>query len=438
MGEIKEQSLFKLITKMTMVTGFVSLAFGAVRKIYWQTPIENIVSYFANDQTIFPKGVTPQSFGVHIFGDYSLMYWIARSTDVTQPIFFNTPWLPSTYLFYSPFTLLPYRTGLIVMLILMTVSMSLPLVREMRMSKSDFSDIFSALVFLIFLSAPFITSIDRGNIVGLLPIFLYFYFKCIDSGDDFSAGLALLIACLIKPHAVIFGIALIPAKKIKTLITTLVTIAILEISGFAFSGGAPFSGMKQVVRMMGEIANFSPFYRGNSLSSTLAGVSILFSDKTATNFEAWMFLNRNLISIILVVLVGVLACQTSLLPSSVRLLLLVLLFPIGTPISNSYTSVTVFVFLALIVNESPDELNVHHRTYWKPSPMNSYWTVFCSIVVMLQLVPIPIAYRGYASIQQPLAVISYVLLICQCFAIFVRTYLDMGFKKIMRSRRTEV
>ena len=438
MGDKKEESLFKLITKFTMVTGFVSLAFSAIRKIYWQTPIENIVSFFANDQTIFPKGVTPQSFGVHIFGDYSLMYWIARSTDVTQPIFFNTPWLPSTYLFYSPFTLLPYRTGLIVMLILMTVSMSLPLIREMHIGKSEFLDIFSALVFLIFLSAPFITSIDRGNIVGLLPIFLYFYFKCIDSGDEFSAGLSLFIACLIKPHAVIFVIALIPAKKFKTLVTTLAAIAYCAISGFAFSGGAPFSGMKQVFRMTGEIANLSPFYRGNSLSSTLVGMSILFGDKTATDFEAWIFPNRNLISIILIVVVGVLACQTAIFPTTVRLLLLVLLFPVGTPISNSYTSVTIFVFLALIVNESPHESSVHHRTYWKPSPMNSYWTVFCAIVVMLQLVPIPIAYRGNASIQQPLAVISYVLLVSQCIAIFARTYAKMGLKKIMKSKRIEV
>jgi hypothetical protein len=438
MGAQTESSLFKLITKLTMVIGFVSLTFGAIRKIYWQTPIENIVSFYANDQIPMPQGVTPQSFGVHIFGDYTLMYWVARAIDVTQPQFFDTPWLPTTYLFFSPFTLLPFWAGLLIMMVFMTISMSLPLIRELRIRKSGFSDVFSTLVFLVFLTAPFITTIDRGNIVGILPIFLYLYFKFIDSGDDFGAGLTLFLACLIKPHAMIFGIALIHAKKYKVFINTLRVFVGSVVAGFAYSGGAPFGGLKQVVRMSEEITNFSPYYRGNSLSSVLAGLSILFEDKSTVGFETWIFQNRNIISTVLIVVVGVLVCQKRIIPTTVRLLLLILLFPVGTPISNSYTSVTIFVFLALIVNEAPQDSPLQHRTYWKSSSMSSYWTVFCAVVVTLWLVPIPISYRGNASIQQPLAVISYALLASQCAAIVVWTYAKIYLQKIVQTKRISV
>jgi len=422
----------QIVTTLSVVS-FFTLTAAIVMKFYYQIPVEQVLSFHSFDWFPYPRDVgVPISYGQHFFSDYALMHWISKSLDVTRPSFFDTPWFPITYLFFSPLTLLPYTFGLFITMVLMAVSSIGPLIVGFRKAGWSALELISGVIFVGIISAPSISAFDRGNVVALLPGLLFVYFKSVQSENELSLTLSITFACIIKPHAIIFLIALLATRQIIVLARSIATIAIVEMCGFYFGGGDVTGGIRHVLRMTKLISSLGPFHEGQSASQWVVGISTWCSRGIAVAIEGWTFENRTLISFILLLIITMLVMQTRFLPAAVRLVLLLVSFPVLIPSSPTYNSIVAIVVVALFAEMQSTKFINKCKNTWDLVPINRSWTIWVVVVIVFQLVPIPIAYRGNASLHHLFATgafLSYTIYCC-CFVVKKRISKSMDVTEI--------
>jgi hypothetical protein len=168
--------------------------------------------------------------GIHYFSDYSAQVIAAH---------LNNPWSeantypPFAVLIFKLFGNLPSQAGLILWLALSAVTMLVPLLLA-RGSGLNFSQNI-LLVLIICLSAPYVGTLDRGNIVFVLPILLALFYFMTTKGLLRSAGLILGTASAIKIYPLLICIYLLKHRLWSTAIWTISCFLLLEsLSALAF------------------------------------------------------------------------------------------------------------------------------------------------------------------------------------------------------------
>jgi hypothetical protein len=183
---------------------------------YYGYDTHSLISYFSNEPPSYVVNVLvgDRYFGVHTFGDYLLTHDYATA---------GNPWINSISISnnYPPVAMglfwllsfLPYKVGLIFLLLLSASSMLYPVFAELK--RNNLFSKYGALLVPIALSVGAITSLDRGNSVALLVTPLYLFFRALreEKWGKSSALLAFLIA--FKVYPIILVLAYIPRKKFK-------------------------------------------------------------------------------------------------------------------------------------------------------------------------------------------------------------------------------
>jgi len=409
-GHIFVRNLLILTSLLTLI----SLVIASVLKIYFNYPVENVLSYTSFDLPYpLPKGEQFFSVGHHYFGDYLWLHFNSLSKTLAESGFNATPWPPITYLLFSPLTFLPYYVGLALIILLIVLSCCYPIFDALHRAKFSAIEIIHGVLFFGLFSAPVIVAVDRGNVVGLLPILLYCYFIALDDDRDNRAITYLVLMTVIKPHAAVFLIGFAVSKKFGPLIKSILLIAAAQFAGFLLSGGSFGTGIKSVIHASQTMLNDSPAYIFQGVLNGIVGTAWIFQFRMPF-LEEWLFKHSQLIAILIVATICFLVFQVKKLPFPVRILLTCLTFSIILPYSPTYNYVVVLVALALIARQtSRDKLQTSSHP-WRHSQMSRPWIILLTPLFAALLVPTVIPYRGFISARLPLSVAGILLLILVC------------------------
>lgn len=408
---IDSSSYVRTLLLVLSISTIISLSIAATLKIYFDYPVENVISYFANDSPApLPTNVEITTVGQHYFGDYLWAHLNSRAPNLTESGFNSTPWPPATYLLLSPLSQFPYLVGLILFLLMILISCVFPFAHSLKSSTFTANERVMAVLFFAVLTAPVFISIDRGNAVGLLPAVIYQYFVALEQGNRTKTITYLVLATVIKPHAVVFIIPLLAQRRFRRVLASFVSIAFVQFLGFLFSGGDLLTGFHSILRASASLEDSSPSFIFQGVLNCVVGIPWIFGFRDA-HFEE-MALNMNFF--IVVSIITIISCSIFRAKRSAFLeysLLSCCAFGLVLPYSPPYSYVCTLVPIALLIRRSKMESGV---SFAQREECVSRFPILTVCLFLSLLVPLPIPYRGFASVRYPVSVFLIVLLAIKC------------------------
>lgn len=202
------------------------------------------------------------SLGNHFFGDYLQIYLISAQNSWNSLNIYP----PFAVAFIKFFTLFPYKISLVMYLILLSLGVLLPLFLALRESK--FAGKLQILVLFGVFSVPLISVLDRGNLIGVLPI-LFYLFLTRTKTNDFFGGVLLGIASAIKVYPLIYLAFLPKGNRARVTATTLSSALILNFTS-SFFWESPFQLVKTLLSAQRNFMDLSPF--GNSMNFSASSI----------------------------------------------------------------------------------------------------------------------------------------------------------------------
>lgn len=395
----------RLVVLLGTVLSLIMLTTAVVLKVYLGIPVESILSFPANDTPVLPAGVEPFRLGSHTFGDYALMHWLTKQPNLGFSEFFLSPWPPATYLFFSPFSFLPYPLGLFLMLSLIALSCMMPILHALSRSAWSELERLVALCGLVIFSGPFISAIDRGNVVGLLPALLYLYVTALKKGSDWSAVLLLVLAIVIKPHASLFLLIAIVFRCWKVVIRTSLLVLIVQVYGLLGSGLPLFEAVSRLIAAQVSISYDLP---AEMSVSSLSFLQWLIGDRAFIIFDysrLWVLLG--------ICVVSMLAYRLSKSHPASMLILTFCTFAHILPASPIYNSVVVFALFGLFLGNSLD-VNTRVGKQLSAMKLSQSECALGGTLLLVEVIPIPISFLGTGSIQRPIAGFAYLIFVGFC------------------------
>jgi hypothetical protein len=147
-----------------------SLAWIWIESSYRSVTVASRLSYFSSDKPWMPiDSVARPIIGNHFFGDFQLPFaWGGNLLHTFSPYLSSS--IPENYtplaaVFFVPFHLLSLRYAALVYLVLSAAVFLVPLWLLLAPLKWEYRVIFLAPVAV--LTAPFVTTVDRGNTIGI-------------------------------------------------------------------------------------------------------------------------------------------------------------------------------------------------------------------------------------------------------------------------------
>jgi Glycosyltransferase family 87 len=198
------------------------------------------------------------SFGVHNFSDYLQIWNLAKANSWDS----NNIYPPFAVFIIKLFTWTPYKPTIILFLIIMASGTLLPII-----CGSKNRNVSARLILVLILGAfsvPFISTLDRGNLIGMLPAIFYLYFFLREERKVLGA-IFLGIASAIKVYPLIFLFFLPKLDRLKTVAISFGTFLVLNLST-SLIWGNPIDVAKKILHAQ---KNFS--------SLNIAGDSMNFS-----------------------------------------------------------------------------------------------------------------------------------------------------------------
>ena len=221
------------------------LYLSLIRHFYFsELWLENL-SYLANDVPGYVKIREEHAFGIHYFGDYLLPHFWTEAPN---------PWLDHEIVTYPPiaieifrfFGTLPYKTGLVAYEALLVVSLIAPIAVATRKIGTALS--ITATMLFGFLAGPTIISLDRGNIVGLLPILYFIFGLSVLRGYWKTAAVAVVAATSLKYFPFVLSLILLSERKFRMWSATFATSLVLVFGILYFYPGGFLESVNGLVR----------------------------------------------------------------------------------------------------------------------------------------------------------------------------------------------
>jgi hypothetical protein len=154
---------------IAMTLGVLALILAWVQTFYFLEPYNLKVGWLVRD------GYFGDNFliGAHSFSDFSAVIdWTQNKNPWDTP--FNA-YPPFPILIFKFWAILPDKIQLLTWLIAILVSIYIVLLNSTKSFEIE-SRMLKFVVFGVF-SVPVLSALDRGNIIGFMPLLLYFYFK---------------------------------------------------------------------------------------------------------------------------------------------------------------------------------------------------------------------------------------------------------------------
>lgn len=265
-------SIFAIVAIPTYVFTFM-------RHFYYGTKWIDYVSYTSMDGPTFPGEskfplLTPEhAFGFHYFGDYLFPHMWA---------FYQNPWLENSLVMYPPlalyifkfFALFPYKVGIGIYLTSLAFALMAPIWHATKTYSLHLR--VAATFVLAAMAGPFIITLDRGNLIGYLPLLYYLFGISILKRKWFLATIFASIAIALKYFPLVLLLAFVVTRKFRYLFLCCVQ-SIFLVFGLAFTfPGSKFDTAIAVVRQALPFAGGDPERFICYNNSFLAGLEHIF------------------------------------------------------------------------------------------------------------------------------------------------------------------
>ena len=363
--------------------------FAAARHFYYEQPFLDNLSFKPND---VPGYVEIDSevhpVGIHYFGDYLLPHYWARP---------GNPWLDNPIVTYPPlalevfrpFRIFPYKVGLILYQLTITVCMVFPIFHSLR--KLGTSYLVFGVGILGLLSGPVINALDRGNVFGLLPVMYYFAGIYVIRRSWLKASIFIAIAASIKYVPIALSLLFLAQRKyVWFLFTCLLTGGGLVVMSALYPGPLK-STLTGIYNGAVPFLSSSPsefLCYNTSYVASLAQISNLLGLGELTNF---VLLHSSMLAISVSGIVTILIVVSKL-PTWIKVVLAMSLTTLLPTKIFSYSFVWVIAAVGIILFSSSYNLkNMQrdHLNYWEQRDFK-FQKVALGLLVPI-LVPWPIA-----------------------------------------------
>jgi hypothetical protein len=352
---------FAVIFQTILITIFV-LHFMALT---WYFGIE----YNPRISWISVDGNWPEEFriGNHFFGDYYQLWQMASEKEWNS----SNIYPPFATALFKTFSILPYKLGLFLHLVLMGACVLVPLLSAT--SRRKYSERLTLVLIFGVFSVPFISIIDRGNNMGLIIPLIYFAILYSNSGKSKSAIL-LGFASAIKIYPILLAFLLPTSNRIKLIVTTFTTALSLNFFA-AFFWGNPFEIAKKILNAQ---SNFSSLpVNGDPMIFSSAAFTLNISNYVfgvGSTISELILENQRLISLLIFV-ITVIGVKLATKPGNE---VLVTFFALSTlqlvPITSyTYTRWWSLLVIALLLHErfnNRKEIRVNEMIIWTACLLN--------------------------------------------------------------------
>ena len=305
---------------------------------YQQSIFSSKKGWQPNDAEI---GAFPSHIGVHYFSDYSAMVAAAQRTN---PWALSNNYPPFAMLIFKIFGVFPSQLGLIAWLVFSALAMLLPLWAVRRSSLSNSQRIL--LILAVCLSAPYIATLDRGNVIAILPLLITIFYLSYQKNKFCVAGVFLGIAISIKIYPIIILVYLYKRRSWKVISWSIIYFLLLTFVSTLF-----FNNSSQ---------NFFLSFHGILLHNNIAKESqpMIFSAVgiihnfliaifgESSQIAVWCLNNATVLSLFLFVCIGIISPRRYSLFAFLPYLYSFQLIPLQ---SYTYTRIWVFIAIPLLI-----------------------------------------------------------------------------------------
>lgn len=393
-----------LLASVSLI-GALALLYGGFKHSYFYGPLLDAISY-VSDERVFNEIVAGWAqrdpsgtlVGIHAFGDFVLpVYW----ASLTDPWLEGINYPPLALAVFEIFALLPHYLGLTIFLVLMALAMAAPMWWASRHWDTATRVLF--MVILVVLTGPFLATLDRGNIQGLMPVLLFAMAVLSLRGRWLAVGMVIGFMAALKLYPLVLLMILIGERKWRALVVSLATFAgltlvFLMLTSQDFVTSLPKVFLNNVSFGGSEFTNFmsynTSFAGGVAHWANLAGLTAI-TQWIAAN--PWLVVLGYLLPVLLLLLWrGV--------PLVFRLLIGMSLMTSVTPIIYPYAANWALAAVALLVflSERRDEMD------GKATPVPRYLMVLIASLAAV-LAPYPFFIPGSMEAGSPAGLLTLVI-----------------------------
>ena len=295
-----------------------------------------------------PPNLSSGHIGNHYFSDYTGMVESSRQSN---------PWLelnnypPFAMLIFKFFAIFPNRIGLLVWLTFSIFFLLLPLLFIKKSGINNSQKILLGLIYVV--SSPFISVLDRGNLIFILPLLILLSYINLKEKSPLLAGFFLGTAVAIKIYPILLILFFIRERHYKAILSTLITAL-----GFTFFSSLFFGNP---VLILNDVI---PAVLGHNQLAVepqpmiFSGVGILHNLALAlfggeSTISQVIFENATKFSLGLLILIAIYSFGKQGLFRFLPILFALQLVPVQ---SYTYSRIWALIALPLLVNEAPSRL----------------------------------------------------------------------------------
>lgn len=376
---------------------------------YFDYDIHRLISYYSADApgSVVNVVIGDRLYGVHTFGDYLLAHdystvgnpWInsISGSNNYPPVAMGIFWVLS---------LVPYKLGLFIFLLLSFASLLYPIVNELRRHQAF--NVYGYLLVPSILSVGVITAMDRGNFVALLVTPMYLFFRMVK--EEKWGKSTLLLALLIS-------LKIYPALLLLVYIKNRQFLRILQVAAYGIAGslmvtsifpGNFMTNVKTIVSSIRGYHSIGPIGLDPGNASLFGAFS-----RTLTRFPSLgpvlQFLTAHIwwLGIFYLFLVGFIVLRR-IIPDEITLFLTVSTLWMVPPLSFHYVTSFLLIPLALSIGKKES----------RSSPFLYSLTTISILVTLLPIV-IPIA-QGNENAMRSISTFSWLILAIAAFSSSIR------------------
>ena len=329
-----------------LISSIVGIIWIYVTSAYLESDsIGQMFSYRPDD---IPGGLWPEMyprpFGIHYFGDF---LDTLRHSQIESP--FMAPRMsPTGYPLFSllilaPFGLPPYRIALILYLMITALVLLLPIWLSLR--TRPFAERL-LLLSPIFVSAPFLSVLDRGNNQGLVVGFALFGLLAYLRDNRISAGVLFGLGAAMKIYPVFLILLLVRQRDWRAVGASVATGATATIAAFFVYGGQPIDNFRRLwdsVRLVRADAAEHLLVLNHSFKAGLAALEI-WPGGWLGSAASWGISHYEIAMILCLIALSLLVTNQSV-PLLSAITYIVIFISFGTGIAYAYQP----LFLLLII-----------------------------------------------------------------------------------------
>ena len=379
---------------------------------YFGFDIHALISYYSSEApgSVVNVVVGDRLFGVHTFGDYLLAYDYSTSGNPwINSISASNNYPPVAMGIFWVLSLVPYKFGLFLYLLIAFTSLLFPIVNELRRHKA-----FTEYGFLLvpsILSVGVITSMDRGNYVALLITPTYLFFRMIKEEKWGKSTLLLALLISLKVYPVLLLFLYLRKGQFLRIFQVIAYGAAGSLLVTSLFPGNLMINVKAIVNGIRGYHSIGPIGLDPGNTSLFGALSRLLAKFPGLNTE-YQFITSHMwwVGIFYLFLV-VVTLGVGTVPNDISLYLLVSTLWTVAPLSFHYATSFLLVPLALSIGRSEP----------RSSPFLYSLTTFSILATLLPIV-VPIAH-GNENVMRSISTFSWLVLAIASFSISIHNYL---------------